>query len=81
MGRSDGLGTDETAIQPETEGFEDVASNNPSNSFQLRVMSKARFPGRRCFPGFRKAAGVGQPFVTTLLIFDFGFAISDLKEK
>jgi len=40
MGRSDGLGTDETVIQPETEGFEDVASNNPSNSFQLRVMSK-----------------------------------------
>jgi len=27
MGRSDGLGTDEEAIQPETERFEDVASN------------------------------------------------------
>jgi hypothetical protein len=73
MGRSDGLGTDGKAIQPETEGFEDVASNTPSISFQLRVMSKAWFPGRRCFPGFRKAAGVGQPFEQ---IFDFQLPIA-----
>ncbi|HMJ25900.1 MAG TPA: hypothetical protein VK475_08735 [Pyrinomonadaceae bacterium] len=30
MGRSDGLGTDEKAIQPKAEMFENVASNNPS---------------------------------------------------
>jgi hypothetical protein len=36
MGRSDGLGTD--AIQPKTEMFENVASNNPSISFGLRMM-------------------------------------------
>jgi hypothetical protein len=59
MGRSDGLGTD--AIQPKTEMFENVASNNPSISFGLRMM-KAMFPGRSCFPEFRRAAGVGQPF-------------------
>jgi hypothetical protein len=36
MGRSDGLGTD--AIQPSTEMFEGVASNDPSISFGLRMM-------------------------------------------
>jgi hypothetical protein len=53
-----------------------VVSNNSSISFQLRVMSKAEFPGRLCFPGFRKAAGVGQPFEE---IFDFQFLSADCK--
>jgi hypothetical protein len=35
MGRDDGLGTDEKAIQPKAEMFENVASNNPSISFRL----------------------------------------------
>jgi hypothetical protein len=51
-----------------------TASNNPSISFRLGMMSKPEFPGRPCFPGFGEAAGAGQPFGE---IFDFQLPIAN----
>ena len=55
-----------------------MASNSPVDSIPLRMMSKPQFPESALLSLILgEAAGVGQPFEQ---IFDFRFAISDLKQ-
>src|SRR6266403_1416883 len=51
-----------------------TASNNPSISFRLGMMSKPEFPGRPCFPGFGGSSR-GRPAIRR----DFRFPIADCQ--